>query len=92
MKEIVVLPYGHVLCGEVEDDGYGDIVVREAATFRRWGADREGGGGGLGLLAREGKQPATILDPEGTVRFPRLNVIKRIEIAEAAVPTFGLWT
>ena len=78
MIEIVVLPYGFVLVGEVEDDGVSDYVITRAAVLRRWGVAKGEGGAGLGVCARDGPQHCT-LDPTPKVRVPRGGIIFRTE-------------
>lgn len=86
--EIVVLPYGHVLIGRLSQDGQ-DYVLNDAATIRVWGTNKEGDGGGLGLLSREGRQPSTILDPEMPNRIPCGGILRRISVAPEAAKTLG---
>ncbi len=78
MIEIVVLPYGFVLVGEIEDDGVSDYIITRAAVLRRWGAAQGEGGAGLGICAREGPRHCT-LDPTPKIRVPRSGIIWRTE-------------
>lgn len=87
---IAVLPYGHALIGRLLDESDPEVLgLSDAQTIRVWGTTRDGGGGGLGLLALEGKQPQTVLDPEGTCRFPRHGYIRMIDVTPGAAKTFG---
>ena len=71
--QIVVLPRGHVLVGNLYTFG-NDCELRNASTVRRWGTDS-----GLGQLAIEGPQENTILDREGVARFNLQAIVKRID-------------
>jgi hypothetical protein len=69
----VVLQRGWVVVGRVERIG-AETVVRDAHVIRRWGTSK-----GLGQLALEGPQSATILDAAGTVRAHELAVVLTLD-------------
>jgi hypothetical protein len=78
-RQIVIGERGWVWVGDVTREG-GDYVLRNASVIRIYGTTT-----GLGQLAREGKQPKTILDPCGTIRVPELAVIGRIDVAQGVI-------
>ena len=73
---IVVLDRGFVYVGNVEiaDDW---CVITNARNVRVWGTTK-----GLGQLALEGPQKATVIDVVGTVRAPIRAVIHIVESEE----------
>lgn len=77
-KQIAVLDRGYVYVGDVTvADGF--AVIANAQNVRRWGTTR-----GLGQLAAEGRQAATMLDPAGTVRAPLSALVHLIDCNPAA--------
>ena len=75
---ILVLHRGWVVIGRVSATKE-EITVTDASTVRRWGTTS-----GLGQLARDGKQPNTVLDACPTVRVHPLAVVQQIDCVEAA--------
>jgi hypothetical protein len=73
-RQIIIGERGWVFVGDVARDG-GDYILSNASVIRVWGTKN-----GIGQLAKEGKQPSTILDPCGTVRIPELAVIARLDV------------
>jgi hypothetical protein len=67
--KILVLQRGWVVVGRYRKDG-ADHVLTDASVIRRWGTTR-----GLGQLAADGPQTATVLDPAGVVRAHELATI-----------------
>lgn len=81
--QIAVLDRGFVYVGRCAvADGF--LTITDAACVRRWGTT-----GGLGQLARDGRQAATKLDPVGTVRAPVSSLIHLIDCDPAAWPDTG---
>lgn len=77
MKQIVIAQRGWVFVGEVERSG-DDVIITNAKCIRRWGTTS-----GLGQLAANGPQKATVLDDMGTVRLHQLAVVASIDCDEA---------
>jgi hypothetical protein len=75
---ILVLHRGWVVIGRVSATKE-EIMVTDASTVRRWGTTS-----GLGQLARDGKQPNTVLDACPTVHVHPLAVVQQIDCVEAA--------
>jgi hypothetical protein len=70
-NQIVVMDRGWVYVGRVSIDREQQLVtIQNARNIRRWGTNA-----GLGELAERGPQPATKLDPYGTVVAPIRAVI-----------------
>jgi hypothetical protein len=76
--QIAVLDRAWVYLGMVEKTA-GAIVLSEARNIRRWGTSK-----GLGQLAAEGPQDATVLDDYGTVTVPDHAVMHMIAVTNAA--------
>lgn len=76
-KQIVVLHRGHIVVGDVSNDGE-TVVVENAAVVRRWGTTE-----GLGELAEKGPLADTILDACRTVRVHQFAVIMAMECSDA---------
>lgn len=89
---IYVLERGQVLIGRARPHARGDdpsiYTLDDVAVIRRWGTKGEADEArsrGLGLLARGGPTPATILDPEPDgVEVTRRAIYRRI-------PCVGGW-
>lgn len=77
MKQIIVAQRGWVFVGDVDKSG-DDVIVSNAQCIRRWGTTR-----GLGELAKNGPQKATVLDDMGTVRLHALAVVATIDCEDA---------
>lgn len=75
---IVIAQRGWVWIGRVTRGDDGQIVITAAKNVRRWGTTA-----GLGELATDGPQPATRLDPAGTVRIHELAVVAQLDADEA---------
>lgn len=73
MKTILVLQRGWVVVGDLVDDTAERVVMENASVIRRWGTTK-----GLGQLALEGPQTATVLDPCGRVETDRLTIVFRL--------------
>jgi hypothetical protein len=73
-REIVVLPRGWIVVGNVLREGQ-EIVVRNGSMLRRWGTTR-----GLSQLALTGPTEDTILDPCADVVCDSLAVVARIVV------------
>jgi len=69
----VIAQRGWVFVGEVERSG-DDVIITNAKCIRRWGTTN-----GLGQLAANGPQKATVLDDMGTVRLHQLAVVASID-------------
>lgn len=80
VKQIVILPRGHVAIGDFSQDGV-NCKLTNAAIIRIWGTKN-----GLGELAQNGKQPNTILDPCPTLRFHEATIIARMDVNEEKWP------
>jgi len=76
---IVVLQRGWVFVGEFSQNGP-QCTLTNGFNVRRWGTP----GKGLGLLAQEGPQSETVLDPVPAVRFHELTVVASLECKEEA--------
>ena len=75
--KIVILQRGWVVIGRLEKDG-DYFTLHNAKIIRNWGTKN-----GLGQLAKEGKQPNTILDEcNGVVNFHQLTVVFMIACDE----------
>lgn len=79
-QQIAVLDRGFVYVGHctVAD---GVLTITNAQCIRRWGTSA-----GLGQLATQGPQPATKIDPAGTVRAPLTSVMHLIDCNTSAWP------
>jgi len=75
-RTIVVLQRGWVVVGTPQKAPAGEIHLTDASVIRRWGTTK-----GLGQLAREGKQPNTVLDACGEVRAFQPAVVLTIPVA-----------
>lgn len=73
---IVVLHRGWVVMGRVSATK-DEVTITDASTIRRWGTTT-----GLGQLARDGKQPNTVLDACPTVRVHPLAIIQQMDCNE----------
>lgn len=73
MKTILVLQRGWVVVGELAEDNEAKVTLTNASVIRRWGTTK-----GLGQLALEGPQSATVLDPCGTVEAHPLAILFRL--------------
>lgn len=74
MISIVVLHRGWVVIGRNKGVQDGFLRLEDASVIRRWGTSK-----GLGELASDGKQSATVLDPCGTMTPPVSAIINIIE-------------
>ncbi len=74
---ILVLHRGWVVIGRVQASK-DEIIVTDASTVRRWGTTA-----GLGQLAREGRQPNTVLDACPIVRVHPLAIVQQIDCVES---------
>lgn len=73
-KHIVVLIYGWVLIGHVEQESKSEVTLVNAAVVRVWGTTR-----GLGELALKGPTNKTILDDCGIVQIPKSSIVLMME-------------
>lgn len=73
---IVVLHRGWVVLGRVQTIK-DETIITDAFTIRQWGTTT-----GLGQLAREGRQPSTVLDACPTIRVHPLAIIQQIDCME----------
>lgn len=78
-RQIVVADRGFVFVGDSSTDDAGNVTLGNASVIRRWGTTK-----GLGQLASEGKQSATVLDACGTVRVPSGSVVAVFNVAAGA--------
>src|SRR3990167_11428151 len=62
VKTILVLQRGWVVVGDLVEDTDSKVRLDNASVIRRWGTTK-----GIGQLALEGPQKATVLDPCGVV-------------------------
>lgn len=69
MLQIVVLPYGHVVIGQVSRTG-DEVVISAARIIRRWGTSR-----GLAQLANDGPQIGMALEDPCDVEVHRLAIV-----------------
>ena len=74
---IVILQRGWVAVGRFSQNGE-QCRLDQAAVIRRWGTNK-----GLGQLAADGPQLATVLDKCPPIRFHELAVIAMIDCEEA---------
>lgn len=73
-KQIVILQRGWVAIGDLTKKGC-YMELDNAYIIRRWGTT-----GGLGQLAKEGKQENTELESTPRMKFHELTVISLIEV------------
>ncbi len=79
MKVILVLQRGWVVVGDVIEEMDDRLELANASVIRRWGTTK-----GLGQLALEGPQKATVLDVCGTVLAHPLSIVLQIPCKEDA--------
>lgn len=76
---IFVIQSGWVFVGTCEDTETNTATaLLNAACIRHWGTTR-----GLGELALNGPTDSTILDPCGTVEFPRSSILFYIPVVKS---------
>jgi hypothetical protein len=75
---VVIAERGWVFVGWCHREG-DQLVIERCFNCRRWGTTS-----GLGQLAKEGPQSATVLDDYGTVRIHVLAIAATIECDPAA--------
>lgn len=73
MKTILVLQRGWVVIGDLVAEDEKRVRLENASVIRRWGTTK-----GLGQLALEGPQKATVLDPCGSVEAHPLAIVFRL--------------
>lgn len=79
MKVVLVLQRGWVVVGDLSSETPEKVTLTNASVIRRWGTTK-----GLGQLALEGPQQATVLDPCGVVETHPLAIVLRMP-CEASV-------
>jgi len=77
-QNIVVLDRGFVVIGRVSEEG-DYLVINDCNCIRLWGTTK-----GLGQLAREGKQHATVLDAQPRTVVHKLQVVQIIDCEDEA--------